>query len=229
MIKGHNSKSTEKTARPTPSVVSPIKPVGTPGRRERRATETRMRLFRCALALITEHGLPNVKVEDITEAADVGKGTFFNYFESKDHVLGVMAEIQIGKIRDAKSKFSHHSVQATLHQLALQLSEEPGRSPALARALISSFLGSQSVREILKRTMHEGRKSIGEMISAGQERGEIRPDLKKEKAAMQFLQSVLGTILIWSLHESPALNTWIEDSFQHYWRSISVSGEEQEP
>jgi AcrR family transcriptional regulator len=190
-----------------------------------------MRLFRCALALITEHGLPNVKVEDITEAADVGKGTFFNYFESKDHVLGVMAEIQIGKIRDAWSKFSdgHLTVQATLHQLAQQLTEEPGRSPALARALISSFLGSASVREILKRTMHEGRKTIGELISAGQERGEIRPNLKKEKAAMQFLQAVLGTILIWSLHESPALNTWIEDSFQHYWRSISVSGGEQEP
>jgi hypothetical protein len=137
-----------------------------------------------------------------------------------------MAEIQINKIREARSNSLHHTVQATLHQLALQLSEEPGRSPALARALISSFLGSPSVREILKRNMHEGRKTIGEMISAGQERGEIRPNLKKEKAAMQFLQSVLGTVLIWSLHESPALNTWIEESFQHYWRSISVAGEQ---
>jgi AcrR family transcriptional regulator len=225
-------KSAKKTTLPVP-LASPAQPADTRGlgRRERRASETRMRLFRCALALITEHGLPNVKVEDITEAADVGKGTFFNYFESKDHVLGVMAEIQIGKIRDARSKFSdgHLTVRATLHQLAQQLTEEPGRSPALARALISSFLGSASVREILKRTMHEGRKTIGELISAGQERGEIRSNLKKEKAAMQFLQSVLGTILIWSLHESPALNTWIEDSFQHYWRSISVSGGEQEP
>jgi AcrR family transcriptional regulator len=43
----------------------------------------------------------NVTVEDITEAADVGKGTFFNYFESKDHVLGVMAEIQLGKVAEA--------------------------------------------------------------------------------------------------------------------------------
>jgi AcrR family transcriptional regulator len=225
-------KSAKKTTLPVPSA-PPAQAAHTRGlsRRERRASETRMRLFRCALALITEHGLPYVKVEDITEAADVGKGTFFNYFESKDHVLGVMAEIQIGKIRDARSKFSdgHLTVRATLHQLAQQLTEEPGRSPALARALISSFLGSASVREILKRTMHEGRKTIGELISAGQERGEIRSNLKKEKAAMQFLQAVLGTILIWSLHESPALNTWIEDSFQHYWRSISVSGGEQEP
>src|ERR1039457_5580663 len=69
------------------------------GRRQRRAAETRLRLFRCALQLIAERGFPNVTVEDITEAADVGKGTFFNYFESKDHVLSVMAEVQLGKVR----------------------------------------------------------------------------------------------------------------------------------
>ena len=212
--------------------VIPASPADAPvGRRQRRAVETRMRLFRCALALIAERGLPNVTVEDITEAADVGKGTFFNYFESKDHVLGVMAEIQIGKIRDAKVRFlqGKGTVQATLRQLAQQLAEEPGRSPALARALLSSFLGSVSVREIVKRTMHEGRKTIGELISAGQERGNVDPDLKKEKAAMQFLQAILGTLLIWSLHETPALNTWIDESFQHFWRSISVSSREQEP
>ena len=200
------------------------------GRRERRATETRLKLFRCALALIAERGLPNVTVEDITEAADVGKGTFFNYFETKDHVLGVMAEIQIGKIKEATSKASHgrQNIHQALHQLAQHLAEEPGRSPALARALISSFLGSVSVREILKRTLHEGRKTVGELISAGQERGEIKRNLKKEKIAMQFLQSIMGTVLIWSLHEIPTLNTWIEDSFEHFWRSISVSGGEQE-
>jgi AcrR family transcriptional regulator len=212
--------------------VIPASPADAPvGRRQRRAVETRMRLFRCALALIAERGLPNVTVEDITEAADVGKGTFFNYFESKDHVLGVMAEIQIGKIRDAKVRFlqGKGTVQATLRQLAQQLAEEPGRSPELARALLSSFLGSVSVREIVKRTMHEGRKTIGELISAGQERGNVDPDLKREKAAMQFLQAVLGTLLIWSLHETPALNTWIDESFQHFWRSISVSSREQEP
>ena len=231
MSNGHKKKTARKSTNVSaPASQSPVAVAVTAGRRERRAVETRIRLFRSALALIAEHGLPNVTVEDITEAADVGKGTFFNYFESKDHVLGVMAEIQIGKIRDARSRFSEGklTVQVTLHQLARLLAEEPGRSPALARALISSFLGSTSVREILKRTMHEGRKTVGELISAGQERGEIKPNLRKEKAAMQFLQSIIGTVLIWSLHETPALNSWIEDSFQHFWRSISVSNGEQE-
>jgi AcrR family transcriptional regulator len=199
------------------------------GRRERRAAETRLRLFRCALALIAERGMSNVTVEDITEAADVGKGTFFNYFATKDHVLVVMTEIQLGKIRDGATRATtgRQSIHAVLHQLALRLAEEPGRSPALARALISSFLGNEDIRVILKRALQEGRKTIGELIETGQARGEIDPRVKKEKAAMQFVQAVLGTVLMWSLHEKPGIETWIEDSFRHFWRSIAISGGEQ--
>lgn len=192
--------------------------------------ETRLKLFRCALGLIAERGLPNVTVEDITEAADVGKGTFFNYFETKDLVLGVMFEIQIGKIKEARSQAlqANQPVHLLLRNLVRKLAEEPGRSPALARALISSFLGSASVREILKRTMLEGRKTVEEIIALGQKRGEIKPDLQQEKISMQFLQSVMGTVLIWSLHETPSLGLLIDDSFQHFWRSIAVSSTEQE-
>ena len=200
------------------------------GRRERRGAETRLRLFRCALQLIAEHGFSNVTVEDITEAADVGKGTFFNYFETKDHVLGVMAEIQLGKVREAgalagKGKQTIHSV---LHDLVLHLAEEPGRSPSLARALISSFLASEGVRSIIERNMREGRKMIAEVVAAGQERREIDPCLKKKVVATQLLQACMGTVLLWSLHGEPPLKAWIEDSFQHFWRAVVQPGREQE-
>jgi AcrR family transcriptional regulator len=195
-------------------------------RRERRASETRIRLFRCALQLFAERGFPNVTVEDITEAADVGKGTFFNYFETKDHVLGVMAEIQLGKVGEAASRAARgkQTIHSVLHWLALRLAEEPGRSPSLARAMISSFLASESVRAIIERKMTVGHQSIAELVATGQERGEITPRLNKEKVATQLMQSVMGTILFWSLHGEPALETWIEDSFQHFWRAIAVSG-----
>ena len=53
--------------------------------------------------------------------------------------------------------------------------------------------------------MLEGRKTIAEIVARGQERGEIDRMLKKDKVALQFLQMVLGTVLLWSLHEKPAL------------------------
>jgi AcrR family transcriptional regulator len=180
------------------------------------------------LQLFAEHGFSNVTVEDITEAADVGKGTFFNYFATKDHVLGVMAEIQLGKVGEAVAQAAERkqTIHAVLHRLVLRLAEEPGRSPRLARAMISSFLASASVRAIIERNMAAGAKAIAEVVAAGQERGEINRRLNREKVAIQFMQSVMGTILLWSLHGKPALKIRIEDSFQHFWRSIAISGRE---
>src|SRR5208337_3955065 len=107
-----------------------------------------------------------------------------------------------------------------------RLAEEPGRSPDLARAVISSFLASESLRKIIVGKMAEGHTMIAGMVAAGQKRGEIAPRLQKEKVATQLLQAVMGTILLWSAHAEPALKTWIEDSFQHFWRAIAASGQE---
>ena len=227
MNKGHKSRPAAVADNLAPrSAPAPHAPAM--GRRERRAAETRMRLFRCALQLFAEHGFSNVTVEDITEASDVGKGTFFNYFETKDHVLGVMAEIQLGKVKEAAAFAGKgkQSIQSVLHGLLLRLAEEPGRSPSLARALISSFMASEAVRNLVEAKMREGRAIAAEIIVAGQARGEIDPRLKKDKVAMQFMQMFLGTLLLWSLHGEPALTAWIEDSFQHFWRAIAVSGKE---
>jgi len=200
------------------------------GRRERRAAETRVRLFRSALQLFSERGFPNVTVEDITQAADVGKGTFFNYFESKDHVLGVMAEIQLSKVKEAAllAGKGKQTIGSILHRMFLRLAEEPGRSPDLARALISSFLANEGVRTVIKRHMAEGRGRVAEVVAAGQERGEIDTHLQKEAVAIQLLQTVMGTVLLWSLEGEPPLQACIEESFQHFWRGIAASSQDQE-
>lgn len=196
------------------------------GRRERKAAETRVRLFRSALQLFAKRGFPNVTVEDITEAADVGKGTFFNYFESKDDVLGVMAEIQLGKVREAleQAECGSRSIHSVLHSMFQRLAEEPARSPELARALISSFLASERVRRLMHRNMSDGRRMAARIVELGQERGEIDPGLNKEQAALHLQQAFLGTLLLWSLHGQSKLQGVVEESFQHYWRAIAASG-----
>jgi len=217
-------------SRSNPSVAAgrklSVRPLPDPpiaGRRQRRAAETRERLFRSALQLFGERGFANVTVQDITEAADVGKGTFFNYFQSKDHVLGMMAEIQVARVNGAMALVAggRQSIRSVLHRLALKLAEEPGRSPELARAVISAFLASTVVREIVDRRIAEGRKVVAEFIAEGQRRGEINPRLDKEMVAMQFQQAEMGTILMWSLNGGPPLAARIEESFLHFWRAIA--------
>jgi AcrR family transcriptional regulator len=59
----------------------------TPGLRERKKAETREALRAAAIRLFLEHGPSAVTVNDICEAAQVSRRTFFNYFESKEAAL----------------------------------------------------------------------------------------------------------------------------------------------
>jgi AcrR family transcriptional regulator len=53
-------------------------------RSARRKRETRTRLLEAALALVATKGVEHVTVNEITEAADVGFGSFYNHFDSKE-------------------------------------------------------------------------------------------------------------------------------------------------
>ncbi|HEY2195856.1 MAG TPA: TetR/AcrR family transcriptional regulator [Actinomycetospora sp.] len=59
----------------------------TVGRRERKKQATRAALSRAAVRLSLEHGVENVTVEQIADAADVSLRTFFNYFSSKEEAV----------------------------------------------------------------------------------------------------------------------------------------------
>ncbi len=54
---------------------------------QQRMLATRERLVKCALALFAKHGIYQTTVENITEAADVGKGTFYEHFASKTAII----------------------------------------------------------------------------------------------------------------------------------------------
>ncbi len=64
----------------------------TPSRVERRKERTRKALLAVALALFHEKGIFWTKIEDITERADIGKGTFYQYFETKEVLLEVLLQ-----------------------------------------------------------------------------------------------------------------------------------------
>jgi AcrR family transcriptional regulator len=57
-----------------------------PGRQERRKQRTRAALIRAAQGFIAT-GKPNVSVLEITRAADVGMGSFYNHFDTKEQLF----------------------------------------------------------------------------------------------------------------------------------------------
>lgn len=59
---------------------------------EKRKAKTNRRLLDVARQLFSEKGIYWAKVEEITELADLGKGTFYKYFESKETIIQVLLQ-----------------------------------------------------------------------------------------------------------------------------------------
>jgi AcrR family transcriptional regulator len=72
----------------------------------RRKRETREKLLRAAFGLIAERGVDGVAVNEITEAADVGFGSFYNHFESKDAIYGAVFRAVFDDFGDALERLT---------------------------------------------------------------------------------------------------------------------------
>ena len=70
----------------------------------RRRRETRSRLLVAALELTAEKGMEGVAINDITEAADVGFGSFYNHFESKEALYAALLEWVFEDFADAMER-----------------------------------------------------------------------------------------------------------------------------
>lgn len=195
----------------------------TPGRRQRRSAEIRERLFRAALKLFAEKGFSETTVEDITEAADVGKGTFFNYFPSKDHILLAFGEMQLAKLQQAieLARQTNEPMPEFLRALGVRMTQEPTRNPAIIRALLQAYLSTTPVREAMIDLQKRVHALHTQMIQLGQERGEIRSDLPAAEIAHVFRQTIFGTLLIWSLYGDATLHSRIEAAFNLLWSGLA--------
>lgn len=73
------------------------------GRREQAKLERRERIYEAALSLFREQGYEGTTVDQITRQAGLAKGTFFNYFPTKDAVLRYLGAREIGRLGSSLS------------------------------------------------------------------------------------------------------------------------------
>ena len=200
-------------------------------RRQRRSADIRERLFRGALELFAQKGFAETTVEDITEAADVGKGTFFNYFPSKDHILLAFGEMQLSKLEAAieMARRTGEPMPEFLRALGVRMTQEPTRNPAIIRALLQAYLSTTPVRAAMMDLQRRIHSLHTQMIQLGQDRGEIRNDLPAAEIAQVFRQTIFGTLLIWSLYGDATLHSRIETAFNLLWSGLAPRGNSTPP
>lgn len=138
-----------------------------PSRLDRRKARTRAALVQAAQALIAA-GRTNVPILEITQAADVGMGSFYNHFETKDELFRAAVE-------DALDVLG-----AVLDELAEHLDDH---AEVFARSFRLTGRMHRRAPELSKVLLHEG------LSLAGSDRGlapRARRDLKAAARAGRF-------------------------------------------
>lgn len=151
----------------------------------RRKRETRSRLLEAALTLMAERGMEGVAINEITEAADVGFGSFYNHFESKEAIYAALVDAVFEDFADALDR-------------AVADIEDPAEVIAIAtrhtllRARREPIWGQFLIRESISvRALHRG---LGLRLLRDVQAGIAAKRFKVADPLMSFI-TVSGTVL----------------------------------
>lgn len=157
-------------------------------RYDKRRARTRGVLVAAGRSLIAERGVAGLKIQDITEHADVGLGSFYNYFASKDELVEAVVEESLGELVAAEGLAAHPDQDPALTAgiAVCRIVGSALRAPEFARLLV--HLDHSDL--IYERAMRPG---AAEVIAAGVAAGRFRvPDM--DVAALNVVAGSLALI-----------------------------------
>jgi AcrR family transcriptional regulator len=150
-------------------------------RQARRRAETRARLVEAARTTFARRGVDATRINEITEEADVGFGSFYNYFDSKDAIVAAVVEEAATAAAEAIDAATQEiddpaEVVAVAHRsIVRQAVDDPELGWLFVRLelshdLVFAALGPYASRD-LKRGMRAGRFEVDDptvaLIAAG--------------------------------------------------------------
>ncbi|MCE5187496.1 MAG: TetR/AcrR family transcriptional regulator [Planctomycetaceae bacterium] len=92
------------------SQIALLEPKSRVNRADKRVARTKKKLLTAALEVFSECGVDAATIEDITQRADLGKGTFYRHFSDKAEITACLVEEALEKLKmqlDSKSNVSN--------------------------------------------------------------------------------------------------------------------------
>jgi AcrR family transcriptional regulator len=152
------AKPSEKKSPPDRPAASAVRARGA-----RRKLQTRERLLDAALTLMSNKGMEGVAINEITDKADVGFGSFYNHFASKEAIYLALIDKFFEEFADAL-EISTASLEDPAEVIAASIQHTIRRSlvdPVWGRFLIREGLSAQALsRGLGRRLMRDIRKGV---------------------------------------------------------------------
>lgn len=166
-------------------------------RRERKKEQQRQRIYAAAIRLFRARGYEQTTVQEITDAADVAKGTFFNYFPTKEHVLLAYHEDMGRKILAAVRQRSHDTAEEAIQDALRECAAWAPADPAIARLIVRMIFGSDLLLRSDQRNEEMLAEWMAEQLAAGVKQGQLRRGLDVPLFISLVMGVLSSTVIEW--------------------------------
>ena len=166
-----------------------------PDRRTRRRNERAEQVYHTAIRLFAQHGYDATTMDDIAAAADVGRGSVFNYYPRKRAFVDEW--IARRRAQAARATQAHagdgHPLAAILHRYMDELATVNVEHRDETAALMSAALvATELLRELPLAD------DLARFMTAAADRGELRGGADPAQAALVLATAYYATIAAWT-------------------------------
>jgi AcrR family transcriptional regulator len=175
-------------------------------RRARKKAATRRQIVDAGVRLFSEHGIDSVTVEQIAAEVDIGKGTIYNYFQTKeDIVCAFMVDLERkvqARLRDFRG--SEGKLSVTLIDFVQSQYRLKRRFHSFVRVFLGHmFMHTKQFLPYMAEMQKVIDPPIEELFRALQQRGTIRSDVDLAELVLVFKTMQLGFTALWAVEGPP--------------------------
>lgn len=180
--------------------------MNTISRRIRKKTETRERILTEAIRIFSQRGIEQATVDEIAAAADVGKGTIYNYFETKEDIvvaflLDLEHELQEQVVRLITRRGSLESTLVSFLRFHFKLKEP--HHPFVRVFLAQMFSRATASSAWIQQLQTVIDPPLQQLFSVLRERGLVRRDVALPDLVQIFKMIHVGLTATWAMEGPP--------------------------
>jgi AcrR family transcriptional regulator len=184
-------------------------------------------LLAAALRIFSERSIDQSTVDEIASAADVGKGTIYNHFQSKEEIVvaflvGIEQQVQKRVKHYASAPKSLQAILASFLQFQLKL-----KSPhhQFVRVFFAQMFAHGSASSIWMRQLQDAiNPPLEYLFSVLEGRGLIRQDLDRQDLIQLFKILHVGLMTVWVMEGPPwrATHRLLKEQMRVFCEGIEV-------
>lgn len=166
--------------------------------REKKKIETRNKIFEVSTRLFKEKGIENTTVDEIVKEAGIGKGTFFNYFPSKNSLLIYFAqqkeELTYSRIKNEILKSS--STKEKIINALVFVAKTNEKDKELTKMFVFEYMRHYGYGQDERRSQNLSNILFG-IIEDGMKKEDLKSSIDAKKAAEIISAVYFHSLMEW--------------------------------